>query len=101
MSNTRINFDEVITELLTKLRGRALATFLYRLINQLGPTLCRSIIRYCYERLDRINAELPDGNPHKELFKERMNNHKTFLTPEEVDKNYNLNFDKPQSIFNK
>lgn len=85
MNNTRLDFDRIIKKLLSRVQGKALATFMYKLINQLGPTLCRSCIRYCYERLDRINAALPDGNVNKELFKKRMENHQTFITKKEFE----------------
>lgn len=59
-----MDFEEKISEL-TKLGTRAQATFARRYIMRCGPALCRTIIRYAIERLDRINAALPDTDPGK------------------------------------
>jgi hypothetical protein len=46
-------------DILTRLTARAQATFLNLYIKQMGPSLCRSVIRYCHRRLDTINSTLP------------------------------------------
>lgn len=51
----KMNFDETIDKL-TRLTARGQATFLQRYITQLSPSLCRSVIKYCYKRLDVING---------------------------------------------
>lgn len=87
MSDTkfhRLDFDKTIDDL-TQSSVRAQCTFFYRLIMILGAQTCRTIIRYCYERLDRINNALPDNDPAKARFIELRNQHKTFLTKEEVE----------------
>lgn len=80
----RMDFDQTIDNL-SRQSGTAQATFFYKLIMNMGPSLCRTIIRYCYERLDRYNATLPDGDPHKERFKLMQAQHKTFLSQEEAE----------------
>lgn len=59
-----MNFDEKIAEL-TQLGTRAQATFAKRYISKIGPALCRTIIRYCFVRLNEINEALPDSDPGK------------------------------------
>lgn len=43
--------------ILTRLTARAQATFLNLYIRQLGPSLCRSVIKYCHARLNTINSK--------------------------------------------
>jgi hypothetical protein len=85
MEQNKLDFDIVI-ESLTRASTRAQTTFMYRLINTLGPALCRTIIRYAYERLDRYNASLPDGDSNKERFRAMARQHKTFITEDEINK---------------
>jgi len=47
-------------EILTRLTARAQATFLNSYIRQLSPSLCRSVIKYCYARLAVINGKEPE-----------------------------------------
>lgn len=78
----RIDFDSTI-ESLANQSAKAQCTFFYRLISRLGPSACRSIIRYCYERLDNWNAALPDSDPNKQRFIELAKQHRTFVKPDE------------------
>ena len=78
----RMDFDNVINTL-TAQSGRAQATFFFKLISNLGPSVCRTIIRYCYERLDRYNASLPDNDPNKQRFIKMSNEYKTFIKHED------------------
>jgi hypothetical protein len=76
--NNRMDYESTI-EVLLRQGARAQCTFFYRLINQLGPSACRTIIKYCYERLDKWNAALPDSDPNKQKFIELSREHKTFV----------------------
>ena len=44
-------------EVLTRLTARAQATFMNLYIKQMGPSICRTVIKYCYKRLDKINSK--------------------------------------------
>lgn len=56
-----VNFNAWI-DILTRLTARAQATFMNLYIRQMGPSLCRSVIRYCHKRLEKINEgiEVPE-----------------------------------------
>jgi hypothetical protein len=59
-----MDFDQMVAVML-KMSGRAQATLMNRYISMIGPSLCRTIIRYCSTRLEKINMELPDDHPRK------------------------------------
>jgi hypothetical protein len=67
MEQGRLDFDET-AQILEGLSTKAQATFMYKMINKMGPMLLRTIIRYCCRRLDTINEQLPDEHPHKERY---------------------------------
>lgn len=64
----RLDFDVLIKQV-EGLGTTAQATLMYRLSRALGPAVLRSSIRYSFQQLDRINAQLPDGHPYKERYK--------------------------------
>ncbi len=66
----RLDFNKIADEV-GELSCTAKATFLHRIIQRLTPGVLRTVIRYCYTRLDECNEALPDGDPQKELWKNR------------------------------
>lgn len=60
----RLNFNE-LTAQVAELGTNAQATLMYRLVQVLGPAVLRSTVRYSFQRLDKINSELPEGHPRK------------------------------------
>lgn len=59
---------EALSYQVAGLSTRAQATFMYQLINRLGPMVLRTVIKYCCRRLDYINETLPDTHPYKEKY---------------------------------
>lgn len=59
-----IEFDK-LTDDISRMGTKAQATFLYKLVQKLGPGVLRSNVRYSFDRLDAINAELPEDHPFK------------------------------------
>jgi len=61
MGRLEFDFDEVLHEV-AQLGNNARATLMYRMIGLMGPAMLRTIIRYCCQRLDKLNAGLPPGD---------------------------------------
>lgn len=91
----RLNFDKIIKDL-AQTSAKSQITFLYKLIMVAGPSMCRTIIRYCHERLDRINAALPDDDPNKIRFLERVQQGKSLLTQPEIE---SISIANPRIVF--
>lgn len=68
MDSKEILDFEKMSEEITLRSTKAQCTFLYVLIHKLGPSLCRAVIRYATQRLDTLNSQLPDDNPHKQFY---------------------------------
>lgn len=64
----RLDFDSLVKQV-EELGTNAQATLMYRLSKVLGAGVLRSSIKYSFQRLDQINADLPDGHPYKERYK--------------------------------
>ena len=60
----RINFDQTV-EQFSALGNNAKVTLMYRLIQTMTPGALRSVLQYAFRRLDKINAELPEGHPYR------------------------------------
>lgn len=82
----KLDFDAVLNTL-SEQSSRAQNTFVYRLVQVLGPGVLRSMTRYAFLKLDEINSSLPDGNIHKENYKRREHERK------------NLSHNKPQKQY--
>lgn len=68
----QLDFD-ALAEQFEGLSTNAQATLLFRLVKKAGPAVLRSNIRYSFQSLDKINANLPDGHPYKERYKQWKN----------------------------
>lgn len=63
----RLDFDVAVDQI-GQLSRNAQATFLYKLMQKLGPAILRTAIRYAGMKLDDINMHLPDDHPYKQKF---------------------------------
>lgn len=71
MAQYRVDFEEIKNQVLS-LGNTAQATLMYNLIKVLPAGVVRSTLKYCYRRLDEINAALPDDSPDKQPYLARQ-----------------------------
>ncbi len=66
----QVDFEIVIPQL-SAMTNRAKATFFKRMIDNLGPSLCKTIIAYACQRLDAVNSKLPEDSPYRQQYEAR------------------------------
>lgn len=67
MEKYRVDFEEIKMQVLS-LSNTAQATLMHKLIYSLPAGVVRSVVKYCYRRLDDLNAALPDDAPEKQPY---------------------------------
>ena len=60
----RLDFDTTVKQF-EALGSNAKVTLMYRLVQTMTPGTLRSVLQYAFRRLDKINAELPEGHPYR------------------------------------
>jgi hypothetical protein len=70
---------EDLDEIVTTLRGlsaKAQAVFLKKYTTQIGPALCRTMLRYACHRLDEINSQFPENSEYHKRYVEHRERRK-------------------------
>jgi len=60
-----MNFEEIARDF-EATSSKAKVTLMYKLLQFCGAAALRTIIKYCCQRLDYINAQIPDDHPDKQ-----------------------------------
>lgn len=87
----RLDFKETVDQI-KGLTPKQQATFLYLLVQVLTVGVLRTLVRYAFIRIDRINSEMPEG-PEKEHWQTRRKGGARSLTKQDLDKTHQFYID--------